>query len=288
MKVDKAIIHNAENLLNYEEIEHPIALQVGGSDPNTLGKVAQIAEDWGYDEINLNLGCPSSKVKDGNFGASLMSKPKLVAECVEKMTANCSLPITVKHRLGIDDLDNDQYLKSFISILNEAGAKRFIVHARKAWLSGLNPKENRNIPPLQYNRAEKIKKENPNLIIELNGGLDTPLKCFEALKIFDGVMVGRAIYDNPILWNKIDDLIFKQKSLKLKRSKIISNLIPHIDKSICNGKTIYCYLRHIMKLIKDIPHAKNLRKKITFKSANNLDNLNAIEFLINELRKEGF
>jgi len=156
---------NRNKLLDFDEIEHPISIQLGGDNPKLLAEAAQMAEDWGYDEINFNIGCPSPKVKSGNFGACLMGKPKIVANCIEKMKKSCNIPITVKTRLGIDNLDNDDYLMQFVDNCSIAGADRFIIHARKAWLNGLNPKENRTIPPLQYERVEKLKNHRPKLII---------------------------------------------------------------------------------------------------------------------------
>ena len=202
---------NRNKLLDFDEIEHPISIQLGGDNPNLLAEAAQMAEDWGYDEINLNIGCPSPRVKSGNFGACLMGKPKIVANCIEKMKKSCNIPITVKHRLGIDNLDSDDYLLKFVDTCSLAGADRFIIHARKAWLNGLNPKENRTIPPLQYERVQKLKNHRPELIIEVNGGINSINDSIEALKVFDGAMVGRAAYSHPFLWTKIDSLIFGQK-----------------------------------------------------------------------------
>ena len=193
---------NRHKLLDFDEIEHPISIQLGGDNPNLFAEAAQMAEDWGYDEINLNVGCPSTKVKSGNFGACLMSKPMIVANCIEKIRNSCNIPITVKHRLGIDNLDSDDYLMKFVDTCSLAGADRFIVHARKAWLNGLNPKENRTIPPLQYERVQKLKNNRPKLIIELNGGINTINDCIQTLKVFDGAMVGRAAYAHHLFGQK--------------------------------------------------------------------------------------
>ena len=206
MVVAKALHHssNRKKLLDFDDIEHPISLQVGGDDPNLLADAARMAADWGYDEINLNVGCPSPRVKAGNFGACLMAQPKQVAKCIEAMSNASLLPVTIKHRIGIDDLDSDLFLTKFVDSIAEAGAKRFAIHARKALLKGLNPKENRSIPPLQYDKVKHLKIKRPDLIIELNGGLLTPHDCLNALKIFDGAMVGRAAYSHPLIWKNID------------------------------------------------------------------------------------
>ena len=254
---------NRDKLLDFDEIEHPISIQLGGDNPNLLAEAAQMAEDWGYDEINLNIGCPSPKVKSGNFGACLMGKPKIVASCIEKMKKSCNIPITVKHRLGIDNLDSDDYLMQFVDNCSIAGADRFIIHARKAWLNGLNPKENRTIPPLQYERVQKLKSERPELIIELNGGLNTINECIKNLKIFDGAMVGRAAYSHPYIWTKIDSMIFEQKEENLSRSKIIKKVIPFAQKHLDDDGRLWNIAKHILNLIENIPNAKLLRQQLS-------------------------
>ncbi len=267
MIVAKALHYstNRNKLLDFDQIEHPISIQLGGDNPTLLAEAAQMAEDWGYDEINLNIGCPSSKVKSGNFGACLMGKPKIVANCIEAMKKSCNIPITIKHRLGIDNLDNDDYLIKFIDICSIAGAERFIVHARKAWLNGLNPKENRTIPPLQYERVEKLKRERPELIIELNGGIKTINECIKTLKIFDGAMVGRAAYSHPYLWRTIDSKIYGQAEENLCRSKIINEIIPFAQKHLDNDGRLWNIGKHIMNLIENIPNAKVLRQELSEK-----------------------
>ena len=184
MVVAQALHHSKrrERLLDFDAEEHPLALQVGGDDPALLADATRMAADWGYDEINLNVGCPSPRVQAGNFGACLMAEPQTVARCVEAMVAASSLPVTVKHRVGIDDLDSDDLLRQFVDQVAEAGALRFSVHARKAWLEGLDPKQNRTIPALQHDRVIALKASRPDLTIELNGGLDTPEDCLNALK----------------------------------------------------------------------------------------------------------
>tara|TARA_B100000700_G_C14989372_1_gene830458 strand:+ start:645 stop:1628 length:984 start_codon:yes stop_codon:yes gene_type:complete len=265
MIVAQALHHNKDRgkLLDFDEIEHPISLQLGGDNPKLLAEAAQMAEDWGYDEVNLNIGCPSPKVQSGNFGACLMGKPKIVAKCIEEMKKSSNIPITVKHRLGIDNLDNNLYLMEFIDNCSIAGADRFIVHARKAWLNGLNPKENRTIPPLQYERVEKLKTNRPNLIIELNGGLKTINDCTKILKIFDGAMVGRAAYKQPFIWTKIDSIIYNEKEKFISRSKIINQIIPYTEKHLENNGRIWDITKHILNLIENIPNAKIIRQKLS-------------------------
>ena len=278
---------NRNQLLDFDEIEHPISIQLGGDNPNLLAEAAQMAEDWGYDEINLNIGCPSPKVKSGNFGACLMGKPKIVASCIEKMKKSCNLPITVKHRLGIDNLDSDDYLMQFVDTCSLAGADRFIIHARKAWLNGLNPKENRTIPPLQYERVQKLKSERPELIIELNGGLNTINECIKTLKIFDGAMVGRAAYSHPYIWAKIDSMIYEQKEENLSRSKIIKKVIPFAQKHLDDDARLWNIAKHILNLIETIPNAKILRQELSEKCQNSKSDVSILKKIAQQLEDAG-
>ena len=278
---------NRNKLLDFDEIEHPISIQLGGDNPNLLAEAAQMAEDWGYDEINLNIGCPSPKVKSGNFGACLMGKPKIVASCIEKMKKSCNIPITVKHRLGIDNLDSDDYLMQFVDNCSIAGADRFIIHARKAWLNGLNPKENRTIPPLQYERVQKLKSERPELIIELNGGLNTINECIKTLKIFDGAMVGRAAYSHPYIWTKIDSMIYEQKEENLSRSKIIKKVIPFAQKHLDDDGRLWNIAKHILNLIETIPNAKILRQELSEKCQNSKSDVSILKKIAQQLEDAG-
>ncbi len=278
---------NRNKLLDFDEIEHPISLQLGGDNPNLLVEAAQMAQDWGYDEINLNIGCPSPKVKSGNFGACLMGKPKIVANCIEKMKKSCNIPITIKHRLGIDNLDSDDYLIKFVDTCSLAGADRFIVHARKAWLNGLNPKENRTIPPLQYERVEKLKNERPKLIIELNGGIKTINDCIKTLKKFDGAMVGRAAYSHPFLWTKIDSKIYGQDEEYLSRSKVIEKIIPYAQKHIENEGRLWQISKHILNLIENIPNAKILRQELSEKSQTQKADVSILKKIAQQLEDAG-
>ena len=278
---------NRNKLLDFDEIEHPISIQLGGDNPNLLAEAAQMAEDWGYDEINLNIGCPSPKVKSGNFGACLMGKPKIVANCIEKMKKSCNIPITVKHRLGIDNLDSDDYLMQFVDNCSIAGADRFIIHARKAWLNGLNPKENRTIPPLQYERVQKLKNNRPELIIELNGGINTINDCIKTLKVFDGAMVGRAAYSHPFIWTKIDSMIYGQKEEYLSRSKIIKKIIPFAQKHLENDGRLWQISKHIINLIENIPNAKILRQELSEKCQNKKADISILKKIAQQLEDAG-
>ena len=289
MIVAKALHYstNRSKLLDFDQIEHPISIQLGGDNPNLLAEAAQMAEDWGYDEINLNIGCPSPKVKSGNFGACLMGKPEIVAACIEKMKKSCNIPITVKHRLGIDNLDNEDYLIKFVDICSIAGADRFIIHARKAWLNGLNPKENRTIPPLQYERVEKLKSKRPQLIIELNGGINSINDCIKNLKIFDGVMVGRAAYSHPFIWREIDSKIYGEKEKNLSRSTIIRKIIPFAQKHLENNGRLWHISRHIINLIENIPNAKMLRHELSKNCQNNINNVTILKKIAQQLEDAG-
>ena len=278
---------NRSKLLDFDEIEHPISIQLGGDNPNLLAEAAQMAEDWGYDEINLNIGCPSPRVKSGNFGACLMGSPKKVADCIEKMKKTCNIPITIKQRLGIDNLDNDDYLMQFVDVCSVAGADRFIIHARKAWLNGLNPKENRTIPPLQYERVKKLKNNRPELIIELNGGLNTLNQCIENLQVFDGAMVGRAAYSRPFDWRKIDSVIYGQKEEYLSRSKIIRKIIPFAQKHLENEGRLWQITRHVLNLIDSVPNAKKFRQELSEKSQIQKANISILKKIAQQLEDAG-
>ncbi len=278
---------NRKKLLDFDEIEHPISLQLGGDNPKFLAEAAQMAEDWGYDEINFNVGCPSPKVKSGNFGACLMGTPTVVANCIDAMKKACNIPVTVKHRLGIDDLDTDDYLIKFIDSCSMAGADRFIVHARKAWLNGLNPKENRTIPPLQYERVKQLKDKRPELIIEINGGINTLNECIKALKNFDGVMIGRAAYSHPYMWKKIDSMIYGEKEEYVNRSKIINKIIPFAQKHLDNNGRLWHIARHIINLIENIPNARILRQELSEKCQNKTDDIYILKKIAQQLEDAG-
>jgi tRNA-dihydrouridine synthase A len=222
-----AIIHgDKKRHLDFSAEELPLVLQLGGDDPKALAGCAQIAEQWGYSEINLNVGCPSDRVQNGNFGACLMAQPELVAECVAAMKNVVEIPVTVKHRIGIDDIDRYEDMANFVTIVSQAKADRFSVHARKAWLSGLSPKENRTVPPLRYEDVYKLKREFPHLVIEINGGITTLEHIHHHLQFVDGVMIGRAAYENPFLFATVD-AEFYQSGGQAEFSKGLKPLAKH-------------------------------------------------------------
>ena len=268
MVVAQALHHTnrRERLLDFDPVEHPIALQVGGDDPGLLAEATRMAADWGYDEINLNVGCPSPRVKAGNFGACLMAEPDTVARCVEAMSAASELPVTVKHRVGIDHHDSDALLQAFVDRVAAAGASRFSVHARKAWLEGLDPKQNRTIPPLQHERVLALKQRRPELTIELNGGLDTPEQCLEALKGCDGAMVGRAAYAHPLRWGEIDQLIYGESERQVCASGVVLGLIPHAQAHLDRGGRLWDLCRHLVQLVEGVPGARHWRRNIGLKA----------------------
>ena len=264
MVVAQALHHTnrRERLLDFDPVEHPIALQVGGDDPVLLAEAAQMAADWGYDEINLNVGCPSPRVQAGNFGACLMAEPDRVARCVEAMGQASRLPVTVKHRVGIDHLDSDALLQAFVDRVASAGATRFAVHARKAWLEGLDPKQNRTIPPLQYDRVIALKQRRPDLTIELNGGLDTPDQCLEALENCDGAMVGRAAYAHPLRWGCIDERIYGEAARTVTASDVVLGLIPYAQAHLARGGRLWDLCRHLVQLVEGVPSARHWRRNL--------------------------
>ncbi|MCY9874654.1 tRNA dihydrouridine(20/20a) synthase DusA [Vibrio barjaei] len=259
-----AIIHGKGDFLAYNEEEHPVALQLGGSNPADLATCAKLAAERGYDEINLNVGCPSDRVQNGRFGACLMAEPELVAECVAAMKEVVDVPVTVKTRIGIDDQDSYEFLTRFVSLVSEkAGCEQFTIHARKAWLSGLSPKENREIPPLDYPRAYQIKKDFPHLQIAVNGGVKTLEESLEHLKHLDGVMIGREAYQNPYILAQVDQLIFGLDATVKKRKQIVEEMYPYIERQLANGSYLGHISRHMIGLFQAMPGARQWRRYIS-------------------------
>ena len=290
MIVAQSLIYSKqkERFLNFNEEEHPISIQFGGDNPEFLKEAAKMAQDWGYDEINFNVGCPSSKVSSGNFGASLMNDPYKVAKCIEALKNNCNLPVTIKHRIGVDNNDSFSNLNNFVREIASSGAERFTIHARKAFLKGLNPKENRTIPPLRYDLVEKLKNENPLLLIEINGGFTNIEQCIEGLKIFDGIMIGRSAYKNPLKWSEIDNKIYGMNYSVKKASEIIISLIPYLDKHIENNGRTWDICKHLINIVQNIPKAKIWRNKVTSMSIDGSLNIENLKLLTDELVKMGF
>ena len=236
-----------KKLLSFNLKEKPLALQIGGSSPKILAEATKIAENYGYDEINLNLGCPSKKVQKNKFGACLMKEPNLVAECVNEMKNATILPITIKTRIGIDNIEDYEYLKKFITIIKNAGVKTFVIHARRAILNKLTPKQNLNIPPLNYNFVYKIKKDFPNDNIILNGGVDSINKIQAHLKNVDGVMIGRAAYHSPYFLAEVEKEIFNNHNIP-SRIEVMERMIPYIKEEIGKGARLNQIMRHTIGL----------------------------------------
>ena len=258
-----AILFGKGDYLQYSADEHPIALQLGGSDPDALAKCARIAEERGYDEINLNVGCPSDRVQNGRFGACLMASSPLVADCVAAMRAEVSIPVTVKSRIGIDDLDSYEFLCDFIETVKQSGCDTFIVHARKAWLSGLSPKENRDIPPLDYERVYQLKRDYPQLIIAINGGITDLAQIKEHLLHVDGVMVGREAYQNPYMLAHIDAELFADHHAISSRHDIIMQMLPYIEQHLQSGGYLSHITRHMLGLFQGVPGARAWRRYLS-------------------------
>ena len=248
MIVSNAIIKGDKDfLLKFNLLEKPLVLQIGGSNPKELAQATKIAEGYGYDEINLNLGCPSKKVQKNKFGACLMKEPNLVGECINEMKNACSLPITVKTRIGFDDYEDYEYLKKFLTIIKNAGSETFIIHARRAILTKLTPKQNLNIPPLNYSFVYDLKKDFKNDTVILNGGIDSIDKIKTHLKKVDGVMIGRAAYHSPYFLADIEKEIFKNENV-LSRSEIMELMIPYIKEETKNGTRLNQIMRHTIGL----------------------------------------
>ena len=277
-----------ERFLDFNNEEHPISIQFGGDDPNILKEAAQMAQDWGYDEINFNVGCPSPRVCSGNFGASLMKDPNKVAKCIESLKNNCNLPITIKHRIGVDQDDSFINLNNFVRHIANAGADRFTVHARKAILKGLNPKQNRTLPPLRYDVVKKLKKLNPELLIEVNGGFTNIDESLKALENFDGVMIGRSVYKHPLRWSEIDQKIYGIDTKPKSASAIIYSLIPYIEKHLISGGKSWDICKHLINLVEGFPNAKFLRNQISIKSIKKELDIENLFKLTSEIEEKGY
>ena len=259
----KTAIHgDRKKILSFNPEEKPLALQVGGSDKKELSEVAKIAEDMGYDEININLGCPSKKVQKNKFGACLMKEPDLVSECVNEMVNSCKIPVTAKTRIGFDDVEDFNYLNRFVLKIKEAGCKTFIIHARKAILKGLTPKQNLNIPKLNYDMVYNIKKENPDLEIIINGGISKIEEIKNHLKKCNGVMIGRAIYQNPYFLTDIEKEIFKVKK-NPTREDVAEQLIKYLEKEVKLGTKVNHIMRHAVGLYHGQPGSKNWKRYLS-------------------------
>ena len=257
-----------ERLLGFEAIERPLALQLGGDDPALLAQATRLAADWGYDEVNLNVGCPSEKVQQGRFGACLMAEPERVARCVEAMASASALPVTVKHRIGIDNRDSYEELLGFVDTVASSGARRFAVHARKAWLEGLDPKQNRTIPPLRWELVHQLKRDRPELTIELNGGLEQLEQCRQQLQQVDGVMVGRAAYQHPLRWAAVDGELFAAApAVPVRASSVVRGLVPHAERWCGSGGRLWPIARHLVHVVEGVNGARHWRAALTREAA---------------------
>jgi tRNA-dihydrouridine synthase A len=260
----EAIIHgDLARLLAFSPAEQPVALQLGGSDPKTLARAAELAAPFGYAEINLNVGCPSDRVQEGRFGACLMREPEVVADCVHAMRAAIAIPVTVKCRIGVDDQDEEADLEHFVSTVAAAGCRTFIVHARKAWLQGLSPKENREVPPLDYGRVCRLKKNHPELCIVLNGGIQTLAEAARHLDAFGGVMMGRAAYHDPYLLAQVDGRLYGETAAPPSRRQVIERLLPYVEAHLAAGRRLHAITRHVLGLYHGEPGGRAFRRALS-------------------------
>ena len=264
MVTSAALLHgDPERLIGFHPAEHPLALQLGGSDPGELASAARLGEALGYDEINLNLGCPSDRVRSGRFGACLMAEPERVTDCVAAMTASVAVPVTVKTRIGIDDQDSNEVLAALVERLAGAGCRTFIVHARKAILKGLSPKENRSIPPLRYDVVYQLKNEFPGLTIVLNGGIRQLDEAAAHLVHVDGVMVGREAYHNPFVLSRVDARFFADPRKEADRALIVERMLPYIERELSAGTELKHISRHMLGLYQGVPGARAWRRHLS-------------------------
>lgn len=254
---------DAARHLAFDAAEHPVALQLGGSEPATLAAAARIAADFGYDEINLNVGCPSDRVQSGRFGACLMAEPALVAECVAAMRAQVRVPVTVKTRIGIDDCDEYAFLHRFVATVAAAGCEVFTIHARKAWLKGLSPKENREIPPLRYDIAARVKRDFPQLEVIVNGGVKSLASASAHLATFDGVMIGREAYHNPWMLAAADREIFGVEAPLRTREDVLEEYLPYMEAELAKGTPLRSMTRHMLGLYQGMPGARRWRRALS-------------------------
>ena len=263
MVVTKAVLRGDKHkLLKFNNFEKPLALQVGGSDKKELAEVAKIAEDYGYDEVNINLGCPSKKVQKNSFGACLMKEPDLVSECLAEMKNSCNIPVTAKTRIGFDDTEEFDYLNMFINKMKSSGCKTIILHARKAILKGLTPKQNLNIPKLNYQMVYDIKKSNPDLEMIINGGITDTDQIQKHLNFCDGVMIGRAIYQNPYFLKDIENVIFKNSNIS-SREEIVKQILKYLEEEIKVGTKVNQVMRHTVGLYFGQPGSKEWKKYLS-------------------------
>jgi tRNA-dihydrouridine synthase A len=259
-----ALIHgDRDRILAFDETEHPVAVQLGGSDPRELAECTRLCADYGYDEVNLNVGCPSERVQSGTFGACLMNDPQRVADCVAAMRAGDDIAVTVKCRTGVDERDSYDELVEFIDTVRATGCRDFIIHARKAWLSGLSPKENREIPPLDYAMVHSIKRDFPDLNVVINGGFTDLHQIRRQLENVDGVMIGRAVYADPYMLAEADALLDGNTSVPISRTDVLRALLPYVERELASGTRLSHITRHILGLFQHQPGARRFRRWIS-------------------------
>ena len=267
MVTAEAVIHgDRERLLGFSASEHPIALQLGGADPGRMALAAEVGQEYGYDEVNINVGCPSDRVQSGRFGACLMGEAEVVAASVRALVQATDLEITVKSRIGIDDQDSYDFLRGFVEVVAAAGCKTFIVHARKAILSGLSPKQNREIPPLDYDRVYRLKADYPQLEIVINGGIETLAQCQDHLDHVDGVMVGRVAYQSPYMLAGVDRDIYGNAAAQASREDLVHAMLPYIKEQMARGVRLNAISRHMLGLYHGQPGARAWRRYISERS----------------------
>lgn len=281
-----AIIYAKYDHLDFDPREQPVVLQLGGNDPQQLVHCAKLAEQRGYQEINLNVGCPSDRVQNGMFGACLMAKAELVAECVQRMQDAVAIPVTVKHRIGIDDLDSYAFLTDFVRTVSAVGCKDFIVHARKAWLSGLSPKQNREIPPLDYERVYQLKRDFPHLNISINGGIKTIEQIQMHLQYVDGVMVGREAYQNPSILGQIDRALFDPNAPIISPYQAIENMLPYIEQQCNQGVHLNHITRHLIGAFQQSKGARQWRRYLSENACKPNANVDVVINALHFIEKE--
>jgi tRNA-dihydrouridine synthase A len=276
-----------DRLLGFDPAEHPVSLQLGGDDPEELAEAARVGEDFGYDEIDLNVGCPSPRVQRGQFGAALMARPDHVAACVEAMRARVNLPVTVKHRLGIDDLDQYEHVERFVEVVGQAGCDRFTVHARKAILSGLSPKGNRTVPPLRYDWVHALKERFPEYRFVLNGGLRNWPEIEREARLVGSVMVGRAAYEDPYLLAEADVRMFGGASPVARRSDVLEGLSDYAETWVQSGGRLHAIVRHVLPLFSGVAGARGLRKQLAEAARDAIDSGSLLRDSAAQLRALG-
>lgn len=281
----KALLYgNHEDLLRFSDEEHPLVIQLGGSDPGEMANAAKLAENAGYDEINLNVGCPSDRVQSGAFGACLMATPELVAEIYSTIQCSVEIPVTIKHRIGIDDQDSFTDLEDFVLTAVDAGCSTFIVHARKAWLKGLSPKQNRNIPPLDYARVYRLKQDHPELRIIINGGIKTKQQVSVHLQHTDGVMIGREAYNQPWLLSELESSLYQERQALLSRGEVQQRYASYIHNELLSGTSVHALVKPLSGLYHGMAGSRQWRRMLSETVQNSEKNIYDLPQLVAEFR----